>query len=112
MTPELKQQWLEALRGQKYKQGQGHLQNRYGRFCCLGVLCDVVNPEAWFRRPSGASSWITKEDGEEYESDGELLSHHLRQFGLTQRQMSTLIHMNDGDMASFDEIAHWVEDHL
>lgn len=34
-------QWVEALRSGKYKQGKGCL--RYGdNYCCLGVLCEVA----------------------------------------------------------------------
>ncbi len=46
MDPILKAKWIEALRSGKYKQGKGVL--RYGdEFCCLGVLCDVVDPKKW-----------------------------------------------------------------
>lgn len=38
--------WLAALRSGKYKQGASALQ-RDGRFCCLGVLCDVADPTGW-----------------------------------------------------------------
>ena len=40
MNPDVKEKWLEALRSGKYKQGTGAL-NKDGRFCCLGVLCDL-----------------------------------------------------------------------
>lgn len=41
MNKEIKAKWLEALRSGKYKQGQAAL-NRNGEFCCLGILCDVM----------------------------------------------------------------------
>ena len=43
MTPEKKQQWLDALRSGKYKKGSGqlHVPER-DEYCCLGVYCDAV----------------------------------------------------------------------
>jgi hypothetical protein len=45
MNPEIKKQWVEALRSRKYKQGQSQLRkvDEKGRssFCCLGVLCNL-----------------------------------------------------------------------
>ena len=38
--------WLAALRSGKYVQGKGRLRED-DSFCCLGVLCDVHNPELW-----------------------------------------------------------------
>lgn len=45
MNPEIKQQWINALRSGKYKQGIARLA-RYRddgeiEYCCLGVLCDL-----------------------------------------------------------------------
>lgn len=40
MNPEIKAQWVAALRSGEYKQGKRAL-NRDGKFCCLGVLCDL-----------------------------------------------------------------------
>lgn len=41
--------WLEALRGGKYEQGTGLLKNDEGRYCCLGVLCEVGNIKHYSR---------------------------------------------------------------
>lgn len=53
MNKELKEKWLKALRGQgdkTYKQGKSYL--RCGDcYCCLGVLCDIINPEGWVKEP-------------------------------------------------------------
>jgi hypothetical protein len=38
------EEWAAALRSGKYKQGNGYL-NRGGEFCCLGVLCEVLEVE-------------------------------------------------------------------
>lgn len=47
MNPTLKKQWIEALRSGKYRQGRGSLRSESGEYCCLGVLCDLVDPDGW-----------------------------------------------------------------
>lgn len=47
MNQEIKIKWLEALRSGKYQQGEGQLRTQDNKFCCLGVLCDIVKPEGW-----------------------------------------------------------------
>ncbi len=42
MTSEQKAKWLAALRGGRYKQGNGELLCD-GRYCCLGVYARVVH---------------------------------------------------------------------
>ena len=55
MKPEIKAQWLSALRSGDYQQGQGYLRQG-DQYCCLGVLCDLygkaVGPE-WDEYDSG-----------------------------------------------------------
>jgi len=42
MSKELIKTWVEALRSGKYEQGTFVLRSKDDKFCCLGVLCDVV----------------------------------------------------------------------
>lgn len=46
MTEELKAQWIAALRSGEYNQTRSALKNNEG-FCCLGVLCDVIDNTRW-----------------------------------------------------------------
>ena len=41
MDPIIKEQWLHALRSDKFKQGRDYL-HKDGRHCCLGVLCELA----------------------------------------------------------------------
>lgn len=41
MNKDVKSQWVSALRSGEYEQGRGRLE-RDGKFCCLGVLCDLA----------------------------------------------------------------------
>jgi hypothetical protein len=48
MDKEIKEKWLKALRSGEYKQGrnllyQSKIDGTEERYCCLGVLCDVLN---------------------------------------------------------------------
>lgn len=93
MTPEFKALWIEALRSGKYKQGRGALR-RGDTFCCLGVACDLIDPDAW-------------EGGEAMDWDG------YRSNGLFVPFMATsdsceLARLNDKGY-SFDEIADFIE---
>lgn len=40
MNPEVKEKWVAALRSDEYDQGKNLLRFE-GKFCCLGVLCDL-----------------------------------------------------------------------
>lgn len=46
MTLEERTEWTEALKSDKYKQGNGYLNQSTGTettsFCCLGVFCDLI----------------------------------------------------------------------
>lgn len=67
MTPaELRAEWVKALRSDRYTQTQ-HKLSHHGKFCCLGVLCDVANTVA------GIGEW----DGDDFvcEPDGEGFDH-------------------------------------
>lgn len=59
MDPELKEQWLDALKSGRYAKGRQALRSisnveTVERFCCLGVLCDILDPEGW-QEPTDAS---------------------------------------------------------
>ena len=47
MNQTIKTQWLQALRSDEYEQGIELLRSTEQRFCCLGVLCDIVAPMEW-----------------------------------------------------------------
>jgi len=46
MDVQLKAKWVEALRSGMYEQGRSYLRSG-DSFCCLGVLCDVVDATKW-----------------------------------------------------------------
>ena len=113
MDVEAKQNWVEALRSGKYKQGDGCLRDRSDRFCCLGVLCDILKKEGeeWRPDPENTASQF------EFSSVGQLPvvsfppENLIDRVGLEKDQPQELADMNDSG-ASFEEIADWIEEHL
>lgn len=45
MDADVKKKWVEALRSGDYKQGRAMLRPSKDRYCCLGVLCEVLEIE-------------------------------------------------------------------
>jgi hypothetical protein len=41
---DLRRKWVEALRSGRYQKSTGTLNIR-GGYCCLGVACDILDPE-------------------------------------------------------------------
>ncbi len=61
MTPEVKERWAAALESGEYTQARERLR-RYGKqMCCLGVLCDLYDPEGWRIVDSGTWVFIDEE---------------------------------------------------
>lgn len=109
MSPELKTQWLQALRSGNYEQGTAYLANYSQgktKFCCLGVLCEVAGVQR-----------IKNEDKKVFEY-GNLRAHSLfywdllSHFGLTEEQQKHLAKLNDGVRHNFPQIADYIERHI
>lgn len=99
MDAEWKRKWVEVLRSGKYKQGLGRLRTVDNCYCCLGVLCDLIDPTGW--EGYGDYKWReSKDDVPEKTADEiSLGSQHC------------LIEMNDGGLP-FAAIADWIEEKL
>jgi hypothetical protein len=71
MKKNIAMKWVKALRSGKYKQGQSRLRNdsvdtKTTTWCCLGVLCDIMNPDGWDSNTYGSSfSYACPIDGRE-----------------------------------------------
>lgn len=106
MKPELKAKWLEALRSGKYRQGRGALQSYTGTFCCLGVLCDVLDPTGWASNggPEAPRMYVYRGD----ERNGYLPMLLGEAIELPSSLQSRLANLND-DGQSFAAIAKVIE---
>lgn len=102
MDRKIRDKWVEALRSGEYKQGQNALRTNDNKFCCLGVLCDVVDANCWTTR-------------------GGVYYYGLQRYTLPRQLMETLqlsipqeamiIELNDTGH-TFEEIADYIEERL
>lgn len=121
MNADVKKRWVEALRSGKYTQGRGSLRSRDDEFCCLGVLCDITEPDGWskvydgthwtkdglphvsvFERVGLPVMYSGDETGTVYVKAGELDRGH---------EYTSLDRLNDRGW-SFTEIADLIEEQL
>jgi len=121
MKETVKEQWIEALRSGKYRQGKHVLRDKEDKFCCLGVLCDL------YRKETGHGDWGESLDNYVFGSG----SDNTRSSFLTEEVAdwaglenlrpvidgTKITHYNDGHMPNiephdFDEIADLIEQHL
>jgi len=98
-----KEQWVAALRSGKYKQGQSALQQD-GKFCCLGVLCDLAEV------PHSTGPGRVLYSFADFDSTA-MPSHGLVKATGFKGGMGRLAGMND-EGKSFNEIADHIEAHL
>jgi hypothetical protein len=104
VTDAIKARWVEALRSGRYQQGTGLLR-KDDAYCCLGVLCDLVEPENWERYPSGTY-------GQRVHDGNNLLPGHIASLTkIDQNSQWDLANMNDRGK-TFAEIADHIEAHL
>ena len=107
MDAMLKKKWLCALRYGNYEQTKGRLRNDDG-FCCLGVLCDLIDPKLWKKVGTAKEE---KDNLYSYDScgTGHLPEKLREEIGLSYRVQEIASERNDaGD--SFERIADWLEE--
>jgi hypothetical protein len=115
MKAELKKRWVEALRSGWYRQGRGCLRrNNKGadEHCCLGVLCDLVDPTQW-SPPDEQGRYLYLKGEVEAFLASTLVTEDV---GLGLKEMGVLCSMNDGmgpfrgpGPYTFPEIADHIE---
>jgi len=140
MPNEIARKWLDALRSGKYSQTTGHLRKIEARdttdhalregYCCLGVLCDIVDPMRWvaptlsdstgrycYMNPNPRTVFLDsdEEDTEDEFTDKLLVGYppqeYLEKVGLTETDARDLANRNDSGY-SFEQIATLIEDML
>lgn len=120
LKPAIKRRWLKALRGGEYQQGRNALVQtdpKYGEgFCCLGVLCDLIENDK--NRP-GRGWNHSNINGWAFDGNTGLLTPKTRDYVFkeptTQARLNPLIKRNDGvhfRKHSFEEIADIIEEFM
>lgn len=101
MDKDWKDKWVIALRSGDYKQGKYKLRNADDSFCCLGVLCDIVDPTKWIVDEPAPYS---------YSHDG--YANHLptsvRDFVGIDESLTYIMGLNDNG-GTFEDIAAYIE---
>lgn len=105
MNADVKAKWVEALRSGRYKQGFEKLRSAGDEFCCLGVLCDIVDGDRW-HRAFAATTYM-------HDNLYGLPPKHVQDTaGINENIVEDLVLMNDGNAATFHEIAEYIEANL
>lgn len=117
MDKKTKKEWLKALRSGEYKQGDGALRKEDDdcggeKFCCLGVLCDLIEPNQWRQVNGEWRNGSASQDGgmpREGLQDKLGLSRKINRSGVTNQTIAEkLAAMNDNGR-TFKQIADWLE---
>jgi hypothetical protein len=103
MDAALKEKWVAALRSSKYKQGRSRLRTKDDKFCCLGVLCDVIDSEKW-ELSEGGDCYIYTADRHQ---SATFIPNTITD--VSGSDQSLLIGMNDTNEMSFNRIADYIE---
>ena len=105
MNKEVKQAWIKALRSGEYEQGTGYLRSEDNKFCCLGVLCDIMKDRLGLE-------WNLV--GHRYEMYGAAcnLPGIVYAEARISGPVSRLIDMNDFYRNTFAEIAAYIKENL
>jgi hypothetical protein len=124
IDPVFKARWLEALRSGRYKRGKGVLRRetpKGSEFCCLGVACDLTDPDRWRDEGfySGSQGWGEFDSGDTYGLPFMPVESLDDNYSEDDAACILLPLMNDGNAArgfkrsrSFKEIANWIEKNL
>lgn len=125
MDKKWKKKWVKALRSGKYKQGMLQLKtpifmsDKY-QYCCLGVLCEVIDPTKWnngiYRYISDGDYIVNTTDYEsrkyDYESRKYIPYKLANKLGITPTQQEKMGIFNDDKGKSFNWIASYIERYM
>lgn len=134
MDLQLRTKWVEALRSGDYEQSHNMLRKTYSDgsygFCCLGVLCDVIDPDGWkqedhyslfnFKEGSKSEYWVSAttlhESAAKRFNLDKICTFEVWQdgfnFDVKKRIDQALMDMNDMYEWTFGQIADWIEENI
>lgn len=98
MNPEIKQRWVKALRSGKYTQGRTVMVDSIrgkDKFCCLGVLCDIQEPNRVMWGPNT--------------DNGNAVPPSSLKAGLSTDDTHLMMEANDTHKWTFEDIATYIE---
>ena len=114
MNKAIKEKWVAALRSGEYQQCAGALRKEHAgspdTFCCLGVLCDIVDSKGW------RSPYNTLTNKKQFVFNGMHSSNGLTNelrgtLSVNTQEEIELVRLNDNGR-DFSYIADFIEEHL
>ena len=109
MKKRIRELWIKALRSGKYKQTR-HRLKKAGKYCCLGVLCDLAAKEGIGKWKG--NSFITADEIQEGDCPIEVMEWAGLSYGFLigkESNAATPIDTNDGMCENFNQIADRIE---
>ncbi len=95
MNPEIKAQWVSALRSGNYAQGRNALRSG-DKYCCLGVLCELaVEAGVVVRRPSKTSA------GYAYDNEAGYLPVNVREWSGVESSSPIVMPLDTDDVPTY-----------
>ena len=89
MIKELKQLWIDALRSGEFKQGKEQLRSANNtRFCCLGVLRELIKPGDKEHKEERESELINESDDDRIDRLREEFFINCAEFGYLNDDVS------------------------
>lgn len=127
MDVQLKEQWVNALRSGDYGQSQKILRDPEDEnaYCCLGVLCDLIDPDGWSYHEKFGWYWHDPETGAARDTylppstaervfgdryGAKIPMNYKGDTKLVEVEVAGAI-LNDNG-STFEEIADWIEENL
>lgn len=112
MNPVAKELWLAALRSGEREQGKGYL-NVSGKFCCLGVLCEVaIESGVGVEKEKDQVGAHYYNGRSSYPPLAVYVWSGLDGYTTADGPDMSLSAMNDSEDKTFLEIADWIEENL
>lgn len=99
--------WIAALRSGSYEQGKRKMKSPDNKYCCIGVLAEVMGLGEWEPKEWGSVLLKQKEP-----RSGGLDNDNLEKCFLSKDEQGFLCYVNDVRNKSFEEIADILEDNI
>jgi hypothetical protein len=112
MNAEIKAKWIASLRSGQYIQGHKHLctvVDGTKRWCCLGVLFEVVGVKPVESSEKDFLRYSYKDD---YPSSMNIGAKFSNDVGMSLDTADQLITFNDDERRDFNFIANWIDANL
>jgi hypothetical protein len=109
MNQEAKKKWIEALHSGMYTQGKSCLKGTDNNYCCLGVLVEVFEKHYGLKFDQKINVYYNAVEFGAYCSKSVPPDIVIDWLGITPRQQTLLMNLNDRQGCSFAGIADLLE---